>query len=90
MDNRDETTWATLELTKPGELKAIEGKLCNSLLLKVNQIGSVSEAMQACQMARFSMRPNSSSSEPWMNSPTNENGKRSRRIFSCTAVQTEG
>lgn len=31
MDNRDETTWATLELTKPGELKAIEGKLESSL-----------------------------------------------------------
>jgi transcription antitermination factor NusG len=31
LDNRDETTWATLELTKPGELKAIEGKLEGSL-----------------------------------------------------------
>jgi transcription antitermination factor NusG len=27
MDKRDETTWATLELTKAGEAKAIEGKL---------------------------------------------------------------
>lgn len=31
MDNRDATTWATLELTKPGELKAIEGKLEGAL-----------------------------------------------------------
>lgn len=27
MDKRDETTWATLELTKAGEAKAVEGKL---------------------------------------------------------------
>lgn len=32
--------------------RAIEMKAANALLLKVNQIGSVSEAMQACQMAR--------------------------------------
>lgn len=31
MDKRDETTWATLELTKAGELKAIEGRLAHSL-----------------------------------------------------------
>lgn len=31
MDQRDETTWATLELTKAGELKAVEGKLAASL-----------------------------------------------------------
>lgn len=31
MDKRDETTWATLELTKAGELKAIEGKLAPAL-----------------------------------------------------------
>lgn len=31
MDKRDEKTWATLELTKPGELKAIEGKLEGAL-----------------------------------------------------------
>lgn len=31
MDHRDETTWATLELTKAGELKAVEGKLAASL-----------------------------------------------------------
>jgi transcription antitermination factor NusG len=30
-DQRDETTWATLELTKQGELKAIEGKLESSI-----------------------------------------------------------
>jgi transcription antitermination factor NusG len=27
VDNRDELTWVTLELTKPGEEKALEGKL---------------------------------------------------------------
>lgn len=31
MDKRDETTWATLELTKAGELKAVEGRLASSL-----------------------------------------------------------
>jgi transcription antitermination factor NusG len=31
MDKRDEITWATLELTKAGELKAIEGKLAQAL-----------------------------------------------------------
>lgn len=31
MDNRDETTWATLELTKPGEARAIEGNLEKSI-----------------------------------------------------------
>ena len=31
---------------------AIEGKTCNALLLKVNQIGSVTEAIEAVQMAK--------------------------------------
>mgnify|MGYP001763918170 CR=1 FL=1 len=31
VDKRDETTWATLELTRAGEQKAIEGKLAESL-----------------------------------------------------------
>lgn len=31
---------------------AIEKKACNALLLKVNQIGSVTEAIKACQMSR--------------------------------------
>ena len=43
MDNRDETTWATLELTKAGESKAIEGKLESSLrsLLGVDETWKV-------------------------------------------------
>ena len=32
--------------------KAIEAKCCNALLLKVNQIGSVSEAIEAVRMAK--------------------------------------
>ena len=32
--------------------KAIEGKNCNGLLLKVNQIGSVTEAIKACKMSQ--------------------------------------
>jgi len=31
VDKRDETTWATLELTRAGELRAIEGKLAQSI-----------------------------------------------------------
>jgi enolase len=41
-----------LLVTNPKRIKiAIEKKACNALLLKVNQIGSVSEAIQACQDA---------------------------------------
>ncbi|CAG9313350.1 unnamed protein product [Blepharisma stoltei] len=32
--------------------KAIEEKACNALLLKVNQIGSLTEAIEACKMAQ--------------------------------------
>ena len=32
--------------------EAIDRKACNALLLKVNQIGSVSESIQACKMAQ--------------------------------------
>ena len=32
--------------------KAIEAKACNALLLKVNQIGSVSESIEAVRMAK--------------------------------------
>ena len=32
--------------------KAIEGKSCNALLLKVNQIGSISEAIEAVRMSK--------------------------------------
>ena len=31
---------------------AIEQKACNALLLKVNQIGSVTESIQACKLAQ--------------------------------------
>eukprot|EP00301_Raphidiophrys_heterophryoidea_P014852 c23323_g1_i1.p1 GENE.c23323_g1_i1~~c23323_g1_i1.p1 ORF type:complete len:457 (+),score=117.97 c23323_g1_i1:1-1371(+) len=41
-----------LLVTNPKRIvTAIEKKACNALLLKVNQIGSVSEAMQACKDA---------------------------------------
>jgi len=41
-----------LLVTNPKRIAtAIEKKACNALLLKVNQIGSVSEAMQACRDA---------------------------------------
>jgi enolase len=39
--------------TNPGRIrKAIEKKAANALLLKVNQIGTLSEALQACKLAR--------------------------------------
>ena len=42
-----------LLVTNPQRVKsAIEGKSCNALLLKVNQIGSVSEAVDAVKMAK--------------------------------------
>lgn len=42
-----------LLVTNPKRIKtAIEAKACNALLLKVNQIGSVTEAIQACKMAQ--------------------------------------
>jgi enolase len=42
-----------LLVTNPKRIKmAIEKKACNSLLLKVNQIGSVSEAIEACKLAQ--------------------------------------
>ncbi|HLD06922.1 MAG TPA: phosphopyruvate hydratase [Candidatus Nanoarchaeia archaeon] len=41
-----------LLVTDPARIRmAIEGKLCNALLLKLNQIGTVSEALQAAQLA---------------------------------------
>jgi enolase len=40
-------------VTNPKRIKkAIEEKTCNSLLLKVNQIGTVTEAITACKMAQ--------------------------------------
>ena len=40
-------------MTNPKRVKdAIEKKSCNALLLKVNQIGSVTESIQACKMAQ--------------------------------------
>lgn len=42
-----------LLVTNPKRIqKAIEQKACNALLLKVNQIGSITEAIQACNLAR--------------------------------------
>ncbi|XP_041926164.1 beta-enolase [Alosa sapidissima] len=42
-----------LIVTNPKRIKdAIEKKACNCLLLKVNQIGSVTESIQACKMSQ--------------------------------------
>ena len=42
-----------LLVTNPKRIKtAIEKKACNALLLKVNQIGSVSESIEACKLAQ--------------------------------------
>jgi len=42
-----------LLVTNPKRIqKAIEGKTCNALLLKVNQIGSVTESIQASNLAK--------------------------------------
>jgi enolase len=42
-----------LLVTNPKRVqKGIDEKACNALLLKVNQIGSVSEAVEACKMAQ--------------------------------------
>jgi len=43
-----------LLVTNPKRVtKALEVKACNALLLKVNQIGSISEAIEAAEMAQF-------------------------------------
>uniref|UniRef100_A0A8C9VVP0 phosphopyruvate hydratase n=1 Tax=Scleropages formosus TaxID=113540 RepID=A0A8C9VVP0_SCLFO len=42
-----------LTVTNPRRIeKAVEDRACNCLLLKVNQIGSVTEAIQACKLAQ--------------------------------------
>ena len=42
-----------LLVTNPKRVKdAIEKKACNALLLKVNQIGSVTESIEACKMSQ--------------------------------------
>ena len=42
-----------LTVTSPKRIaQAIEKKACNCLLLKVNQIGSVTESIQACKLAQ--------------------------------------
>ena len=42
-----------LTVTNPKRVKeAINKKACNCLLLKVNQIGSVSESIEACKLAQ--------------------------------------
>uniref|UniRef100_A0A7N8YEF4 phosphopyruvate hydratase n=1 Tax=Mastacembelus armatus TaxID=205130 RepID=A0A7N8YEF4_9TELE len=44
-----------LTVTNPNRIsKAVEEKACNCLLLKVNQIGTVTESMKACKMAQVS------------------------------------
>ncbi|XP_071402554.1 alpha-enolase-like, partial [Centroberyx affinis] len=44
-----------LTVTNPKRItKAVEESACNCLLLKVNQIGTVTESMQACKMAQDS------------------------------------
>lgn len=40
-------------MTNPKRVQeGIDKKACNALLLKVNQIGSVTESIQACKMAQ--------------------------------------
>lgn len=42
-----------LLVTNPKRIeKALEEKACNALLLKVNQIGSVTEAIEACKISQ--------------------------------------
>lgn len=42
-----------LTVTNPKRIaQAVEKKACNCLLLKVNQIGSVTESIQACKLAQ--------------------------------------
>ena len=42
-----------LLVTNPRRIKTgIEKKSCNGLLLKVNQIGSVTESIEACKLAQ--------------------------------------
>ena len=44
-----------LAVTNPKRIKrAVDTKACNGLLLKVNQIGSVTEAINACKLAQSS------------------------------------
>ncbi|XP_077998007.1 alpha-enolase-like [Glandiceps talaboti] len=44
-----------LTVTNPKRIKtAVEKKACNCLLLKVNQIGSVTESIQACKLSQAS------------------------------------
>ena len=65
-DQDDWDAWAKMEremsvqlvgddllVTNPKRVKdAIEKKACNALLLKVNQIGSVTESIEACKMSQ--------------------------------------
>ncbi len=55
-----------LLVTNPVRVKeAIEKKACNALLLKVNQIGTVTESIQAVKMAKVKGIPGSSPPECW-------------------------
>jgi len=47
-----------LLVTNPVRVKeAIEKKACNALLLKVNQIGTVTESIEAVKMAKVNSTP---------------------------------
>lgn len=53
MGERVQIVGDDLLVTNPKRVqKAIDEKACNALLLKVNQIGSVTEAIEACKMAQ--------------------------------------
>ena len=55
-----------LLVTNPVRVKeAIEKKACNALLLKVNQIGTVTESIQAVKMAKVKGIPGSNPPECW-------------------------
>lgn len=46
-------SWGMTSVTNPKQIaKAVGENSCNCLLLKLNQIGSVTETMQACKLAQ--------------------------------------
>ena len=53
LGNKIQIVGDDLLVTNAGRInKAIHSKACNSLLLKVNQIGTVTEAIEACKLAQ--------------------------------------
>lgn len=53
MGERIQIVGDDLLVTNPTKIQtAIDKKACNALLLKVNQIGTVTESIKACQMAQ--------------------------------------